>query len=179
VKVSSKITDEELIEMLDIINPDNEEGRVTLIIRMGHDKVLDNLPRLIAAVQKAEKNVLWISDPVHGNTITSNSGKKTRRVDWVLEEIEGFFEAHREMGSHPGGIHLEMTGEMVTECVGGDMAQITDEGLLENYVTHCDPRLNGEQALEIAFKIADKFRCSPTSDCLDPEMCDTNNIYTW
>ena len=158
VKISNKCENDELLELLDIINPDNIPGRVTLIIRMGNENIRDHLPRLVKAVEDAGKNVLWISDPVHGNTITAANGKKTRPVARIMDEINGFFEVHQELGTHPGGVHLEMTGEKVTECTGGTIDEVTEDGLLEKYMTHCDPRLNGEQALEIAFQIAEKFR---------------------
>jgi 3-deoxy-7-phosphoheptulonate synthase len=170
VKISNKCENDELIELLDIINPDNTPGRVTLIIRMGNENIREHLPRLIEAVESAGKNVLWISDPVHGNTITAANGKKTRPVGRIMDEINGFFEVHQNMGTHPGGVHLEMTGESVTECVGGTIDEITEEGLNKAYKTHCDPRLNGEQALEIAFQISERFReINELPDlCVDP-----------
>ena len=158
VKISDKCENDELLELLDIVNPDNTPGRVTLIIRMGAGKIRKHLPRLVKAVTEAGKNVLWISDPVHGNTITSESGYKTRPLDLVMDEIMGFMEVHRDLGTHPGGVHLEMTGEAVTECLGGSIDEVTEARLTEQYNTHCDPRLNAFQALEVAFKISENFR---------------------
>ena len=176
VKISDKCRDAELIELLDIVNPDNAPGRVTLIIRMGAGAIREHLPRLVKAVIAAGKNVLWISDPVHGNTISAN-GFKTRPLPLVLDEIMGFFEVHRSLGTHPGGVHLEMTGESVTECLGGTVDEITEERLNEQYITHCDPRLNVEQALEVAFKIAEDFRSAAGL----PKLCDENddNCVAW
>lgn len=168
VKISDKCKPDELLELLDIVNPDNLPGRVTLVIRMGADKVREGLPPLVKAVRDASRNVLWISDPVHGNTITAATGKKTRLVSAILAEIQGFFDVHRELGTHPGGVHLEMTGEDVTECLGGDISEISEAGLDTRYTTHCDPRLNALQALEIAFQIAERFR----TDAEFPELCD-------
>jgi 3-deoxy-7-phosphoheptulonate synthase len=124
---------------------------------MGAEKLRKNLPGLIGAVQKEGKNVVWISDPVHGNTRKTQSGYKTRDFDSVRAELAAFFDVHDEMGSHPGGVHLEMTGENVTECIGG-LAEITEDSLNKRYNTTCDPRLNGSQALELAFLIAERMR---------------------
>ena len=134
VKVSDKCEDDELIELLDIINPENAPGRVTLIIRMGAGKIREHLPRLVKAVTAAGKHVLWISDPVHGNTISAN-GYKTRPLPLILDEILGFMEVHRSLGTHPGGVHLEMTGESVTECLGGSVDEVTEQRLVERYVS--------------------------------------------
>jgi len=158
IKISDKSTPEGLLNLLDIINPDNIPGRVTLIIRMGAEKVREYLPALIKAVQKAEKNVVWISDPVHANTIKTEDGTKTRPFDRIRDELRAFFDVHQDCGSHPGGVHLEMTGEDVTECTGGNVNAVVD--LSKKYKTYCDPRLNGEQALELAFLIADRMRLS-------------------
>jgi len=156
VKVSDKSSPEELLNLLDIINPDNLPGRVTIITRMGAQKIRSHLPILIKAVQDAKKNVLWISDPVHANTIKTSNGLKTRPFDKIRDELRAFFDVHQEMGSHPGGVHLEMTGEDVTECTGGNINEVID--LTKKYKTYCDPRLNGEQALELAFLIAERLR---------------------
>jgi len=157
VKISDKATEEELISTIETMNPQNIPGKLSIIVRMGAEKLRQNLPKLIRAVQREGKSVVWISDPVHGNTRTTKDGYKTRDFDAVRAELTAFFDVHEQMGSHPGGVHLEMTGEDVTECTGG-VSGITDEGLKENYVTACDPRLNGQQALELAFLIAEGMR---------------------
>mmetsp|Transcript_24540 Transcript_24540/g.38673 ORF Transcript_24540/g.38673 Transcript_24540/m.38673 type:complete len:500 (+) Transcript_24540:54-1553(+) len=156
VKVSDKSTPEGLLGLLDTINPDNIPGRVTIITRMGAEKIREHLPVLIEAVQDAGRNVVWISDPVHANTIKTDAGFKTRPFDRIRDELRAFFDVHEAMGSHPGGVHLEMTGEDVTECIGGNVNEVID--LSENYKTACDPRLNGAQALELAFLISERMR---------------------
>ncbi|RCU52858.1 MULTISPECIES: class II 3-deoxy-7-phosphoheptulonate synthase [Corallincola] len=154
---STKI--EDLLRNIDIINPNNEEGRLNLIVRMGADNVGAHLPELIRAVQREGKNVVWSCDPMHGNTIKSSTGYKTRRVEDVLKEVQSFFEIHGAEGSVAGGVHFEMTGRNVTECTGGAF-QITDHDLAERYHTYCDPRLNADQALELAFMIADHVKAA-------------------
>jgi len=141
----------------DTLNPNNIPGRLVIIVRMGADKLRRNFPGLIRAVQREGKSVLWISDPVHGNTRKTESGYKTRDFEKIRDELRAFFDVHDEMGSHPGGVHLEMTGEDVTECVGG-LSEVTEETLKDRYKTFCDPRLNGAQALELAFLIAERMR---------------------
>ena len=145
---------EGLIELIDILNPENEAGRLTLIARFGADKVGEHLPQLIRAVEKEGKKVVWSCDPMHGNTITSNSGYKTRPFERVLKEVQQFFAIHQAEGTYPGGVHFEMTGKDVTECTGGARA-VSDEDLADRYHTHCDPRLNASQSLELAFLIAE------------------------
>ena len=157
VKVSDKCTPDELIRIIDTMNPNNIPGRLTIVVRMGAEKVRKNLPGLIRAVQREGKSVLWISDPVHGNTRKTDSGFKTRDFDAIRDELRAFFDVHDEMGSHPGGVHVEMTGEDVTECTGGESG-VSDETLKERYITACDPRLNGQQALELGFLIAERMR---------------------
>lgn len=157
VKISDKCTPEELIRIIDTMNPQNIPGRLTIIVRMGAEKLRKNLPGLIRAVQREGKSVLWISDPVHGNTYKTESGFKTRDFDKIRDELRAFFDVHDEMGTHPGGVHLEMTGEDVTECTGG-LSGVTEESLKDRYNTYCDPRLNGAQALELAFLIAERLR---------------------
>ena len=157
IKVGPSTSTEDLIQLLDTLNPDNLPGRITLIARMGADKILQKLPPLVQAVEREGRSVVWSSDPMHGNTITASSGYKTRSVDAILAEIKGFFQVHSAEGTHAGGVHLEMTGHNVTECIGGAY-QITEEGLAHRYDTFCDPRLNGEQALELAFLIAETLK---------------------
>ncbi|MFC6669401.1 class II 3-deoxy-7-phosphoheptulonate synthase [Marinobacterium aestuariivivens] len=157
VKVGPSTSHDDLMRLLEILNPDNLPGRLTLIARMGADKILDKLPPLVRAVKASGRSVVWSSDPMHGNTTTASSGYKTRSVEAILQEMKGFFEVHRAEGTYAGGVHFEMTGQNVTECVGGAY-QITEEGLGDRYHTQCDPRLNGEQALELAFLIADTLK---------------------
>jgi len=157
VKISDKCTPEELLNICDTMNPNNTPGKLTIIVRMGAEKLRKNLPGLIRAVQREGKSVIWISDPVHGNTRKTDNGFKTRDFENIRAELRAFFDVHEEMGSHPGGVHLEMTGEDVTECTGG-ISDVTEETLADRYNTYCDPRLNGSQALEIAFLIAERMR---------------------
>jgi 3-deoxy-7-phosphoheptulonate synthase len=146
-----------LLKLIDILNPENEAGRLTLIARFGSDKVHEHLPRLIRAVEKEGRKVVWSCDPMHGNTISASSGYKTRPFERILKEVQGFFEIHRAEGTHAGGVHVEMTGKNVTECTGGARA-ITQEDLADRYHTHCDPRLNADQALELSFLIAELLK---------------------
>lgn len=148
---------DELLRLIDILNPDNIPGRLTLISRMGHEQVEEKLSPLVQAVQKEGRKVVWSCDPMHGNTIKSSSGYKTRNFDHILQEVKGFFAVHKAEGTHPGGVHFEMTGQDVTECVGGAQ-EISDSDLSSRYHTHCDPRLNANQALELAFLIADELK---------------------
>lgn len=148
---------DDLIRLIDTLNPGNIPGRLTLITRFGHDKVEAHLPRLIRAVQKEGKRVIWSCDPMHGNTVKAAGGLKTRPFDRILSEVKSVFAVHRAEGSHAGGIHIEMTGQNVTECTGGAIA-ITDEGLADRYQTQCDPRLNASQSLELAFLIAEALK---------------------
>jgi len=157
VKVGPTAEPDELIRLIDILNPANDAGRLTLISRMGHDKVRDCLPALVRKVEREGRAVVWSCDPMHGNTVKSANGYKTRPFDRILDEVRGFFEVHREQGSYAGGMHFEMTGQAVTECLGGAQA-ISDEDLSARYHTHCDPRLNASQALELAFLIADSLK---------------------
>jgi len=157
VKISDKCTPEELVRICTTMNPKNTPGKLTIIVRMGATKLRKNLPGLIRAVQRDGLSVLWISDPVHGNTRKTDNGYKTRDFSKILDELTAFFDVHDEMGSHPGGMHLEMTGEDVTECVGG-VSDVREETLPNRYQTFCDPRLNGVQALEIGFLVAERMR---------------------
>lgn len=148
---------DDLLRLLDILNPDNEPGRINIITRMGADKIADHLPALVRAVKAEGREVLWSSDPMHGNTIKSSSGYKTRLVSDVLREVKGFFDVHAAEGTYAGGVHFEMTGQNVTECMGG-AHDISAEDLHNRYHTACDPRLNADQALELAFLIADTLK---------------------
>ncbi|NCP65325.1 MAG: 3-deoxy-7-phosphoheptulonate synthase class II [Paraglaciecola sp.] len=157
VKVGPSMQEDELIRLIDALNPQNSPGRLTLITRMGADVLESNLPRLLRKVKQEGRSVVWSSDPMHGNTIKATSGYKTRNFDAILREIQQFFAAHDAEGTHAGGIHLEMTGQHVTECTGGAY-QISDEDLAQAYKTQCDPRLNADQVLEMAFLVADHLR---------------------
>jgi 3-deoxy-7-phosphoheptulonate synthase len=156
LKCGPSMTADGLLELIDILNPENEPGRLTLIARFGADKAGEHLPRLVRAVAKEGRKVVWSCDPMHGNTITA-AGYKTRPFDRILKEVQTFFDVHRAEGSHPGGIHVEMTGKNVTECTGGARA-IRDDELQDRYHTHCDPRLNADQALELAFLVAERLK---------------------
>lgn len=157
LKCPPSLDPDTLLKLIDIIDPENEPGRLTLIARMGHDQVEQKLAPLVRAVKKEGRHVVWSCDPMHGNTMKSDSGYKTRKFDHVMGEIKGFFAVHKAEGTHPGGIHLELTGQNVTECTGG-AEKITDEDLSSRYHTACDPRLNANQALEISFLLAEELR---------------------
>lgn len=148
---------DELVRLIEMLNPQNVPGRLTLIARMGHEKVEAKLPPLVRAVQRSGAKVVWSCDPMHGNTIKSSTGYKTRPFDRILSEVKSFFAVHRAEGSYAGGVHFEMTGQDVTECIGGAKA-VTEEALADRYHTHCDPRLNATQALELAFLIAEQLK---------------------
>ena len=156
-KVGPTATPEEVIGLCENLNPDQEPGRLTLITRMGADTIRERLPELLGAVKDAGHPVVWITDPMHGNTFTSESGHKTRHLDDVTNEVTGFFEAHQEAGTWPGGIHVELTGEDVTECLGG-AEPVADADLGKRYETMCDPRLNGRQGLDLAFRVSELLR---------------------
>lgn len=157
IKCGPSLEPEGLIELVDILNPENDAGRITLICRFGADDIGKYLPGLIKAVEKEGKRVVWSCDPMHGNTIKAATGYKTRPFDFILQEVEAFFDIHRAEGTYPGGIHLEMTGQNVTECIGG-AREVTETDLSDRYHTHCDPRLNADQALELAFLIAGRLK---------------------
>ncbi len=157
LKAGPSMEPDDLIRLIDKINPDNIEGRMNIIVRMGANKVGDGMPDLIKAVEREGKKVVWSCDPMHGNTIKASNGYKTRPVDAILTEMKQFFQVHKAEGTHAGGVHLEMTGKNVTECIGG-VFQITEEDLSSRYHTHCDPRLNADQALELAFLISDSLK---------------------
>lgn len=156
-KVGPTMETDELLVLIDKLNPDNEPGRLTLICRMGADLVEEKLPPIVRAVESEGRVVVWSCDPMHGNTIKAESGFKTRPFDRILLEVQRFFAVHQAEGSYAGGIHLEMTGQDVTECLGGAQ-EISDQTLADRYHTHCDPRLNGSQALELAFLIAEGIK---------------------
>lgn len=154
MKCGPSLEPDALLRLLDTLNPNREAGRITLISRYGHDKVEAGLPKLLRAVAREGHPVVWSCDPMHGNVIKAESGYKTRPFDRILAEVKGFFAVHRAEGTHAGGIHIEMTGQDVTECTGGAVA-ITDAALADRYHTHCDPRLNAAQSLELAFMLAE------------------------
>ena len=157
IKLGPTTTPEEAVAYADKLDPDHVPGRLTMVIRMGQDKVREVLPGIVKAVEASGHKVVWQSDPMHGNTFTSSNGYKTRHFDKIIDEVQGFFEVHRELGTHPGGIHIELTGENVTECLGGAQ-DITDIDLPGRYESACDPRLNTEQALELSFLVAEMLR---------------------
>jgi 3-deoxy-7-phosphoheptulonate synthase len=157
LKCGPTLAPDELLRLIDALNPANEPGRLTLICRMGADKVEARLPALIRAVTREGRRVAWACDPMHGNTVKSSNGYKTRHVDRVLDEVRGFFAVHQAEGTYAGGVHFEMTGQDVTECMGGAQA-IGESALADRYHTHCDPRLNASQALELAFTIAEMLK---------------------
>jgi 3-deoxy-7-phosphoheptulonate synthase len=160
LKVGPSATPEGLLALVRRLSPDGEPGRLTLITRLGADRITTLLPPLVQAVAAEGIPVAWICDPMHGNTFEAPSGYKTRRFDDVLREVQGFFEVHRRLGTHPGGIHIEFTGDNVTECVGGSY-EIADDDLHQRYETACDPRLNRSQALDLAFTVAQSYRTRP------------------
>lgn len=157
VKLGPKTSVSDALNLINVLDPDREPGRLTFITRMGAGKIREALPPLVDAVTKSGAKVLWVCDPMHGNTYEAPSGYKTRRFDDVLDEVRGFFEVHQNLGTHPGGIHIELTGDDVTECVGGG-AEISHEDLAMRYETACDPRLNHTQSLELAFLLAEMLR---------------------
>lgn len=157
LKAGPTMDPEDLVRLCDKLNPKNEAGRLNVIVRMGAGKVGDGLPALIRAVEREGHKVVWSCDPMHGNTIKSSNNYKTRPVDAVLTEMKEFFQVHKAEGTFGGGVHLEMTGKNVTECIGGSFT-VTEEDLSSRYHTHCDPRLNADQALELAFLIADSLK---------------------
>jgi 3-deoxy-7-phosphoheptulonate synthase len=157
VKAGPSMTPDGLLRLCDILDPKNEPGRLTVIARMGHEQVGIRLPALVRAIKREGRHVVWCCDPMHGNTIKSSTGYKTRPFERILNEVKDFFAVHKAEGTHGGGVHIEMTGQEVTECTGGAQA-ITDEHLSSRYHTHCDPRLNASQSLELAFLIAEALK---------------------
>jgi len=157
VKCGPTMTAEDILPLIDALNPNNTPGRLTLIGRFGHDKVGDRLPALMRAVKAEGKRVIWSIDPMHGNTLKAANGYKTRPFDRVMGEVRSFIDVAEAEGVHPGGVHLEMTGQNVTECLGGALP-VTEDDLSSRYHTHCDPRLNADQALELAFLVAERLK---------------------
>jgi 3-deoxy-7-phosphoheptulonate synthase len=162
IKCGPTMEPDDLLQLVDALSPDNEPGRLTLIGRFGSDKIGQRLPALMAATVREGRNVVWSIDPMHGNTLKAANGYKTRPFDRILAEVKSFIEIAGAEGAHPGGVHLEMTGQNVTECLGGARALSEDE-LSARYHTHCDPRLNADQALELAFLVAEKLKDARTS----------------
>ena len=157
MKIGEGLEPDELMRLLDVLNPNNEAGRMTLIARYGHDKVANGLPSLARAVKRAGRHVVWSCDPMHGNTVKTDSGYKTRPFDNILTEVRQFMQVLHSEGCWPGGVHFEMTGQNVTECLGGSASAVSEADLSSRYHTHCDPRLNADQALELAFLISEEL----------------------
>jgi 3-deoxy-7-phosphoheptulonate synthase len=163
LKCGPSLPEDELLKLIAALNPENKPGRLTLICRFGADKIADKLPRLIRAVTREGAKIVWSCDPMHGNTVSTQSGFKTRPFERILKEVKTFFDVHRAEGTHAGGVHFEMTGQNVTECLGGAQA-ISEDDLASRYQTHCDPRLNANQALELAFLMAESLRAERMKD---------------
>jgi 3-deoxy-7-phosphoheptulonate synthase len=157
VKVGPNGSAQDVLELAEILDPGEEPGRLTVTTRMGARRIRDSLPSLVEKVSASRAPVVWVCDPMHGNTVESASGVKTRNFDDVLDEVAGFFEVHRALGTHPGGIHIEFTGDDVTECIGGGH-HIAESDLSHRYETTCDPRLNRSQSLDLAFRVAGLYR---------------------
>ncbi len=157
MKIGEGLESDELMRLLDVLNPENEPGRMTLIARYGHDNVTNGLPTLARAVKRAGRHVVWSCDPMHGNTVKTDSGYKTRPFDNILTEVRQFMQVLHAEGCWPGGVHFEMTGQNVTECLGGSASAVSEADLSSRYHTHCDPRLNADQALELAFLISEEL----------------------
>ena len=169
LKCGPTLKPDELLKLIDILNPDNEAGRLTLICRFGSDKVGEGLAPLMRAVRREGRTVVWSCDPMHGNTVKATSGFKTRPFERIMGEIQTFFQVSRAESIYAGGIHLEMTGKDVTECTGGARA-LSDLDLHDRYHTYCDPRLNAEQAIEVAFLVAELLKKERIARGL-PEVC--------
>jgi 3-deoxy-7-phosphoheptulonate synthase len=158
IKCGPSLASDDLLRLLERLNPEDEPGRITLISRFGSDKVEEHLSRLVEVVQRSGRTVVWCCDPMHGNTVKAAGGYKTRPFERILSEVQSFFAVHRGLGTHAGGVHIEMTGDDVTECTGGGVATVTEASLSHRYHTYCDPRLNASQALELAFLVAEEVR---------------------
>ena len=161
VKLGPSTTVDDALALAERLDPEREPGRLTFITRMGAGRVRDVLPELIEKVTASGATVIWVCDPMHGNTIEAPSGHKTRRFDDVIDEVRGFFEVHHALGTHPGGVHVELTGDDVTECLGG-AGRIGELDLGTRYETACDPRLNHQQSLELSFLVAEMLAAAPT-----------------
>lgn len=157
IKVGHHVKPDDLMRLIDILNPDNDPGRLTLIVRMGSEHIAQCFPKLLTRVIKEGRSVIWSCDPMHGNVVKSSTGYKTRPFEMILKEVRDFCAIHRAENSHIGGIHLEMTGQNVTECIGGTR-EVTEHALSDRYHTHCDPRLNADQSLELAFLLAEELK---------------------
>jgi 3-deoxy-7-phosphoheptulonate synthase len=157
VKLGPAATPDDAVALAERLNPHRIPGRLTFITRMGAERVSEALPPLLRAIREVEAPVVWVCDPMHANLVRTPSGTKTRHFDSIMAELQGFFVAHREVGTWPGGVHLEFTGEDVTECLGGSEA-VLEEQLDHRYETLCDPRLNGRQSLDLAFRVAELMR---------------------
>jgi 3-deoxy-7-phosphoheptulonate synthase len=160
LKCGPTLEPDDLMRLIEILNPMDEPGRLTLIVRSGADKVADRLPKLIRAVKKSGRTVVWSCDPMHANTITAGTGYKTRPFEKIVSEVEQFFAIHEAEGTYPGGVHLEITGQNVTECIGG-ATRLTEADLARQYDTGCDTRLNATQSLELAFQIGERLQRKP------------------
>ncbi|MBT3396038.1 MAG: 3-deoxy-7-phosphoheptulonate synthase class II [Alphaproteobacteria bacterium] len=171
LKLGPDIDPDGMLRLIDILNPSNDPGRLTLVTRFGTGRVQEKLPGLIRAVEREGHSVVWACDPMHGNTVTADNGYKTRSFDRILGEVSDFFGVHGAEGTHAGGLHFEMTGQDVTECLGGAQ-EITEESLSDRYHTHCDPRLNASQSLELAFLIAETLKGQRTA--LEPEVAEAS-----
>ena len=163
LKCGAGLEFDDLMKLIDKLNPDNEPGRLTLITRYGANDIKKEFPNLLKKVNKEGRNIVWSCDPMHGNTIKSSTGYKTRPFQNILNEVQNFFDIHKSEDSYPGGLHIEMTGQNVTECTGGAQ-EIKDSDLSARYHTHCDPRLNASQALELAFLISEQIKSNQTED---------------
>jgi 3-deoxy-7-phosphoheptulonate synthase len=162
VKIGPSATPQDVLALIGALDPGHQPGRLTLVTRMGAGRIRDALPPLVEKVAASGAEVAWVCDPMHGNTVEAASGHKTRHFDDVLDEVTGFFEVHRQLGTHPGGIHIEFTGDDVTECLGGGQ-HIAESDLRQRYETACDPRLNRSQSLDLAFRVADMYRQHTTT----------------
>lgn len=164
MKVGEGLSPDELLKIIDVLNPNNEAGRLTLIARYGHDNVHNGLPQLARAIKAEGRHVVWSCDPMHGNTLKTDSGFKTRPFDRILTEVKSFMQVLHSEGCWPGGVHFEMTGQNVTECIGGTARAVREADLSSRYHTHCDPRLNADQALELAFLVAEELKAYRKDD---------------
>jgi len=157
VKIGPSCQPSDVVDLCEALNPDRRPGRVTLVTRLGAAVIREGLPPILQAVERAGHPVVWCCDPMHGNTFTSDTGRKTRDFKVILDELAGFFAAHRQVGTWPGGVHVELTGDDVTECLGGS-EELGHGDLDDRYETMCDPRLNGSQSLDLAFQVAELLR---------------------